>query len=129
MKRTKKALTIEKNNITKALQGIDGIDNKIPVIQTHTYNFKGRKSSDIASELISRLTPTDGIVCDPFAGANSFGIAAATAKRHFIGSELDNYTFSVNKALFTKCNFDKLNNFFFTNKSKMYETNYGIICY
>lgn len=118
MKRTKKALTIEKNNITKALQGIDGIDNKIPVIQTHTYNFKGRKSSDIASELISRLTPTDGIVCDPFAGANSFGIAAATAKRHFIGSELDNYTFSVNKALFTKCNFDKLNNFFSQIKAK-----------
>lgn len=118
MKRTRNAIKTEKAIITSALQGIDEIPNNIPAVQKHTYNFKGRKSSDIATALISRLTPSDGTVCDPFDGSNAFGIAAATAKRHFIGSELDNYTFSVNKALFTKCNFDKLNEYYLQIQSK-----------
>ena len=118
MKRTKDAIKAEKDLITTALQGIEKIPNNIPAVQKHTYNFKGRKSSDIATALIARLTPSDGIVCDPFDGSNAFGIATASAKRIFFGSELDNYTYSVNKALFTKFNFDKLNELFMQIQAK-----------
>lgn len=118
MKRTKEALKAEKSFITTVLQGIDNIPNNIPAVQKRTYNFKGRKSSDIAAAILSKLTPNDGIVCDPFDGSNAFGIAAASAKLNFFGSELDNYTYSVNKTLFTKCNFDKVNDFFLQIQTK-----------
>lgn len=118
MKRTKEALNSEKNFITTVLQEIDNIPNNIPAIQKRTYNFKGRKSSDIATAILAKLTPKNGIVCDPFDGSNAFGIAAASAKLNFFGSELDNYTFSVNKVLLTKCNYDKVNDFFLQIQSK-----------
>lgn len=118
MKRTKESLKIEKSFISSVLQGIDNIPNSIPAIQKHTYNFKGRKSSDIATAILSKLTPPNGTVCDPFDGSNAFGIAAGSMNLNFFGSELDNYTFSVNKVLFTKCDFDKLNEFFIQIQSK-----------
>ena len=118
MKRTQESLKAEKSFITDTLQSIDNIPNNIPAVQKHTYNFKGRKSSDIATALLKELTPQNGTVYDPFDGSNAFGIAAGSANLNFFGSELDNYTFSVNKVLLTRCDFDKVNEFFLQIQSK-----------
>ena len=112
MNRTNQALIIEKNIITQALSTIDNISNNVPSVQKRTYNFKGRKSSDIASPILKAITPSGGNVCDPFNGSSAFGIAATSAGLNYFGSELDNYTFSVNKSLFTKCDIKKIYTYF-----------------
>ena len=114
MKRNSIELRTEKSKINFAITAIENIANNIPAVQKHTYNFKGRKSSDIASKMISQITPANGIVGDPFVGSNAFGIAAVMSGYKFKGSELDNYTYSVNKVLFTKCDITKLRELFLT---------------
>ena len=61
------------------------------------YTFKGRKSPEILSKLILALTDEDAYVLDPFLGSGMTLIASQEAKRKFLGIELDNYTYSVNK--------------------------------
>ena len=52
MKRNSIELRTEKSKINFAITAIENIANNIPAVQKHTYNFKGRKSSDIASKMI-----------------------------------------------------------------------------
>lgn len=112
MKRNPIDLRKEKSIVNNAITAIASIPNNIPAPQKHTYNFKGRKSSDIASAMINQITPENGTVGDPFDGSNAFGIAAVTSGFTFKGSELDNYTYSVNKVLFTKCSITKIRELF-----------------
>lgn len=112
MKRDTLSIKEEKNKILATLSAIDGVENIVPAPQKRTFNFKGRKSSDIASKIMQSITPPNGVICDPFVGSNSFGIAAVSSGFQFVGSELDNYTFDVDKVLFTKCNFEKLEQFY-----------------
>lgn len=123
MNRNKQALKNERNLISSAVSPLDSMANTAPAVQKHTINFKGRKSSDIAGVVLSAITPSGGKVCDPFSGSCAFGIAAAQNGFNFFGSELDNYSFSVSKALFTKCNLQKLNEYF----NKLKETCMPII--
>ena len=44
---------------------------------------------DPVAELIGRYVPEGGLVVDPFTGVGSFGVAALSAGRRFIGAELD----------------------------------------
>lgn len=114
MNRNPIELRKEKEVIASAISSIENISNTIPAVQKHTYNFKGRKSSDIASKMISLITPKNGVVADPFVGSNAFGIAAVNSGFKFKGSELDNYTYAVNKTLFTKCDINKIREMFLT---------------
>lgn len=76
------------------------------------YTFKGRKSPEILSKLILALTDEDAYVLDPFLGSGMTLIASQEAKRKFLGIELDNYTYSVNKTLFEKINPEILSDYF-----------------
>ena len=51
--------------------------------------YEWQQHPDPAAELIERYVPEGGLVVDPFAGVGSFGIAAVTTGRRFIGAELD----------------------------------------
>ena len=102
MNKRKEFVLSEETVITKAINSISNISNTVPSTQKHTYNFKGRKSSELAKNLIKEITPKGGKLCDPFMGALSFGIATAENNISFWGCDIDNYTYSVNKALFTK---------------------------
>lgn len=104
----------EKDIISAALDSLSKFNNAISNTQKMTFNFKGRKSSDIASALISALYPDGCVVCDPFMGSGSFGIAALKSNSIFYGNDLDNYTFSVVKILFTKCDLEKAKKYFNT---------------
>ena len=108
-----KISTEEVEQITKnVLSAISNIPNTPTQELKKAFYFKGRKSDLIAEKVISTLTYTNDLVCDPFTGGGSFLIASQNVGRRFIGSELDNYTYEVLKTLLTKCNLQKLNSLF-----------------
>lgn len=87
--------------ITNALQNIE---NHIPNEMRKTYSFKGRKSPEIISKILEALTKTNDIIFDPFIGSGTSIIGSHLAKRHLIGTELDPFTFAIDKVLFEKIN-------------------------
>ena len=105
MQRESDAIIDLREKIESAIKNVEGINNIVPTTLKRTFNFKGRKSIEIAEKILSSLAPSEHtLVCDPFVGSNSFGIAAINCGYQFTGSELDNYTYSALDALFTKCN-------------------------
>ena len=104
-----KTKTIEnaKQRTNNAINAITKIKNEIPTVEQKTFNFKGRKSTQIMTPLLKALLPNGGFVGDPFVGSNSFGMASVNAGLKFAGSELDNYTYSVLKSEFTKYDQEK----------------------
>lgn len=96
------------NRINAAIGALDGVNNAVPAAMKRTCNFKGRKDPGIAETVLSHITDPGDLVGDAFIGTNSFGIASIAAGCRFKGSELDNYTYAVDKALFTVCDFAKL---------------------
>jgi len=118
MKRIPQDLNREKALVSSSLSAIDGIDNIIPSVQKKTYNFKGRKSPDIAGPIMLTVTPPGGTIGDPFSGGYSFGIAAGLNGIKYVGNEYDNYTYAVNTVLHTKCDENKLKTMFSTIDSK-----------
>lgn len=93
--------------ITNALQNIE---NHIPNEMRKTYSFKGRKSPEIISKILEALTKTNDIIFDPFIGSGTSIIGSHLAKRHLIGTELDPFTFAIDKVLFEKINEVELEN-------------------
>ena len=87
-------------------------ENKVPRFIKETYSFKGRKSPELLQRVILALTDNDAYILDPFLGSGMTLIASQNANRNFIGIELDNYTYSVNKTLFEKVDSIKLEKFF-----------------
>ncbi len=51
--------------------------------------YEWQQNSNDAADLINRLCPPTGRVVDPFLGVGSFGVAAVTTGREFIGIEED----------------------------------------
>lgn len=98
--------------VTDIIQKIDGMENKIPHNLKTVFNFPGRKSVDIAEEIISNLTSENDIIYDPFMGSGSFVIAAIKANRKIIANEIDNYTCSIVKILLKKIDKTKLDELF-----------------
>ena len=87
-------------------------ENSVPRFIRETYAFKGRKSPEILKKVILALTDEDDYILDPFLGSGMTLIASQKAKRKFLGIELDNYTYSVNKTLFEKVNLNILKKYF-----------------
>jgi DNA methylase len=58
-------------------------------------DYEWQQNAAPAIRLIERFTPPNGIVLDPFLGVGSFGIAAKTTGRRFIGVELDQGRFDI----------------------------------
>lgn len=100
------------------VESITGIENTIPLSSKCVFNFKGRKSEEIAKVVIDKLTSTFSEVCDPFAGTGTFSIASSSIPRKTLGIELDNYTFSMVKSLVANIDFDKLEKMFKELKDK-----------
>lgn len=51
--------------------------------------YEWQQHGQPAADLIARYVPEGGLVVDPFAGVGTFGIAAVSSGRRFIGAELD----------------------------------------
>lgn len=96
----------------KINDALDGTQNTVPRIVKETYSFKGRKSPDIIKRVIMALTGKNAYILDPFLGSGMTLIASQEIDRKFLGIELDNYTFSVDKALFEKVNPETLKEYF-----------------
>ena len=55
-----------KEKISQIESSIHALSNTVPSDFKVTFNYKGRKSIDIANEVISRLTSDSSVVFDPF---------------------------------------------------------------
>lgn len=77
-----------------------------------TYTFKGRKAPEILTKVILALTDENSYILDPFLGSGMSILASQKANRKFLGIELDNYTYSVDKTLFEEVDSEKLKKYF-----------------
>ena len=124
---------IETQNITKKVNNaLSDVENKVPRTIKETYTFKGRKAPEILAKVISSLTDKNAYILDPFLGSGMTLIASQKANRKFLGIELDNYTYSIDKTLFEKVDSEKLEEYFQKIRDKvkenvmyLYETEYN----
>lgn len=93
--------------ITRMLQNTE---NHIPDEMRKTYSFKGRKSPEIISSVLKVLTKPDDTILDPFIGSGTSIIGCNLAERRLIGTEIDNFTYTINKVLFEKVDKKELDN-------------------
>ena len=96
----------------KVIQALVDTKNIVPRLIKEVYTFKGRKSPEVLKKVIMALTDEDAYILDPFLGSAMTLIASQDAERKFLGIELDNYTYSVNKTLFEKIDIKKLEVYF-----------------
>jgi DNA modification methylase len=115
--------------LNNAINSLGKLDNTVPASLKRTFNFKGRKSVDIAYQVISNLTDSTGTIFDPFTGSGSFILAGAKNGSSVVGCELDNYTFDAVRILIQKCDYQLLHELFtrvrvncFTKIMDMYAT-------
>lgn len=114
---------ISRDQISKILNVIDeiaGIKNTIPLSTKSTFNFKGRKCSNIAKTVIKNLTDENSVVYDPFMGSGTFAISSASIPRKTIATELDNYTYSIVKTLISPVDFSKVDAMFSELKNDLF---------
>ncbi|UZT82892.1 restriction endonuclease [Caproicibacterium sp. BJN0003] len=106
----KKIDKITMNKILKIKESISNTPNTIPNELKIIYNFKGRKSPNIAHNILSAIIDNNkGItVFDPFYGSGSFVLAAQGIADKVIGTEIDNYTFNATNTLIEDINMPKL---------------------
>ena len=111
-----------KNIISQIESSINVLPNTVPSDFKVTFNYKGRKSIDIASEVLSKLTNDSSIVFDPFFGSGSFILAASkTRAKEIIGTELDQYPYFAFQSLIHKVDFDKMEIYFQSVKQSVYD--------
>ncbi len=109
----KKPISAEnKQKIDFLPSALEGTDNIVPRSMKTAFNFKGRKSPDIAQKAITALTSRSDIVYEPFMGSGAFVIAAARAGRKIVATELDNYTYHAVYSLLQKTDRTKLKKLF-----------------
>lgn len=124
---------LETRSITnKIINALADTENKVPRVIRETYPFKGRKAPEILTKVILAITDKNSYILDPFLGSGMSLIASQKANRRFLGIELDNYTYSVDKVLFEKINADKLEKYFLNIQDNirdkvmyLYETEYN----
>lgn len=97
------------NRIPDAL---DGVPNTVPGSLSSAFNFKGRKSPEIAEKVLETVCGPEDVLLEPFLGGGSFLLAALGKVKAVYASELDNYTFFAVKTLFTRLNRAKLKRLF-----------------
>ena len=105
------------SNLIKIL---DDESNSIPSIAKRAFNFKGRKSENIALKVLDYISTPESKICDPFMGSGSFVFASSMLGRETVGIELDNYTYNVIKTLHSKIDYDKLELMFQEIKSEIF---------
>ena len=111
-----------KNKISQIESSVNTLPNTVPGDFKVTFNYKGRKSIDIASEVISRLINDSSVVFDPFFGSGSFILAAAKTKaKEIIGTELDQYPYFAFRSLVREVDFVKLEDYFQLIKKAVYD--------
>lgn len=98
--------------INKVNSALEGVQNNVPRSIKETYSFKGRKSPEVIEKVMRTLTDEGDYILDPFTGSGMSIISTQKAGRRFLGIELDNYTYSVNKSLFEKLNKSLLEGYF-----------------
>lgn len=103
---------INKQRIDDLIIALNGANNKVPHNLKTVFNFKGRKSPEIAEIAIRKLSDENDIILDPFMGSAAFTIASVNAGRKIISTEIDNYTYNAVYSLFAKINIRKLNSLF-----------------
>ena len=66
------------------------------------FPFVGRKSREIARKIVSSLSNSEDIVCDPFSGSGTFGYASLDENRKTFINEWEPYAFRLSTAAFRK---------------------------
>lgn len=112
-----------KQKLNKVKNAIDDVPNTVPNQMRTTFNFKGRKSPNVAEKVIQTICQKEDILFDPFMGSGSFVFAAMGNVNTIYATELDNYTFSAVSALMKKADMNKLLELF----NKVKRTSYGRI--
>ena len=110
-----------KNKLNGIKTAIEDVPNTVPNEMRTTFNFKGRKSPDIAEKVIEAVCSSDDIIYDPFMGSGSFVYAAMGKVKKIYATELDNYTFNAVEALMNRVDMLKLKELFDIVKSNVYE--------
>lgn len=108
----KKLDTSKYLNADKIRQLISDTPNTVDATIKETFSFKGRKSVEIEQAIILSTTNEGDLIFDPFIGSGTEILATQRINRRLIGTELDNYTYNINKVLFESINEDSLNNAF-----------------
>ncbi|CCI84804.1 hypothetical protein FC52_GL001765 [Lactobacillus pasteurii DSM 23907 = CRBIP 24.76] len=106
----KKIETLDISNKVNA--ALADTKNSVPRFIKETYTFKGRKAPEILTKVIMALTDRNAYILDPFLGSGMTLIASQKVDRKFLGIELDNYTYSVDKTLFEKVDSKILDKYF-----------------
>ncbi|MCD7825580.1 MAG: restriction endonuclease, partial [Clostridiaceae bacterium] len=110
-----------KNKLNKIKMSIERVPNTVPNEMRTTFNFKGRKSPEIAEKVIEVVCDKNDILYDPFMGSGSFVYAAMGKVKKIYATELDNYTFNAAAVLMNKVDILKLQELFAIVKNDIYE--------
>lgn len=110
-----------KERLNRIKTAIEDVPNTVPNEMRTTFNFKGRKSPEIAERVIEAVCDSDDIIFDPFMGSGSFVYAAMGKVKRIYATELDNYTFNAVNALMSKVDMLKLGVLFDTVKDNVYK--------
>lgn len=97
-----------KEKLNRIKTAIEDVPNTVPNEMRTTFNFKGRKSPDIAEKVIQTVCDKEDIFYDPFMGSGSFVYAAMGHINQIYATELDNYTFNAVSVLMNKVDLLKL---------------------
>lgn len=110
-----------KQRLKRIKMAIEDVPNTVPNEMRTTFNFKGRKSPEIAEKVIEAVCDSTDIIFDPFMGSGSFVYAAMGKVKKIYATELDNYTFNAVNALMSKVDMVKLGVLFDTVKDDVYK--------
>ena len=109
-----------KVKLNKIKTAIEDVPNTVPNEMRTTFNFKGRKSPDIAKKVIQTVCNKEDVLYDPFMGSGSFVYAAMGNVNQIYATELDNYTFNAVSVLMNKVDMLKLDILFDAVKCDVY---------
>lgn len=98
--------------IYQAVAAIANMENKVPAALKQTFNFKGRKSVDVAKSVIGCLVEEGAAVCEPFAGSGCFVLGGLLSNVRMVACELDNYTYEADRVLLQTCDLQKVRTLF-----------------
>lgn len=104
--------TSVQEKLSKITTNVGDAENVVPNTMRKTINFKGRKSPLIAQKIMSTLSSGNELIFDPFSGGGSFIIASIRSGNRIITTEIDNYTYNADKALFEFIDETKLTEYF-----------------
>lgn len=110
-----------KERLNRIKTAIEDVPNTVPNEMRMTFNFKGRKSPNIAEKVIEAVCDSDDIIYDPFMGSGSFVYAAMDKVKKIYATELDNYTFNAVSVLMNKVDMLRVEDIFEIVKSNVYK--------